>query len=174
MKRNISLWQTMGFGITVLCGTLMHFLYDFTGENPFAAAISAVNESTWEHMKLFFIPAFIFAIVQRRFFPQQKDFWCVKLIGIALGLILIPVLFYTYNGALGTSPDWVNIGIFIVSSAAAFYVETRLFKSASIRCSADYLGFVLLLLLAALFLFFTYFPPKLPLFQDPTNGSFGI
>ena len=174
MKRNISLWQAMGFGITVLLGTLLHFLYDISGGGSFIAAISAVNESTWEHMKLFFIPAFIFATVQRRFFPQQKDFWCVKLIGITLGLALIPVLFYTYNGALGASPDWVNIGIFILSSAAAFYVENRLFKNADLRCSADYAAFALLLLLAALFLFFTYFPPKLPLFQDPTNGSFGI
>ena len=174
MKRNISLWQAMGFGITVLLGTLLHFLYDISGGSPFVAAISAVNESTWEHMKLFFIPAFLFALVQRRFFPQFKDFWRVKLIGISLGLALIPVLFYTYNGVLGASPDWVNIGIFILSSAAAFYVESRLFKSASFRCSADYIALVLLLLLAGIFVFFTFHPPRLPLFQDPTKGSFGI
>ena len=174
MKRNLSLWQAMGFGITVLGGTLLHFLYDWTDGSTIAAVFSAVNASTWEHMKLFFIPAFIYAMVQRRFFLNLKDFWCVKLMGISIALALIPILFYTYNGALGPSPDWVNIGIFILSSAAAFYVESRLFKSASFRCSADYLALVLLILLAALFLFLTYFPPKLPLFQDPTNGSFGI
>ncbi len=176
MKRNISLWQAIGFGITVLGGTLLHFLYDLTGGSAFVAAISAVNESTWEHMKLFFIPAFIFSLVERRFFLHLKDFWCAKLMGITLGLALIPLLFYTYNGALGASPDWVNIGIFIFSSAAAFYFENRLFKNASLRCSAAYAAFalLLLLLLAALFVFFTFFPPELPLFQDPTNGSFGI
>lgn len=174
MKRNISLWQAMGFGITVLCGTLLHFLYDWTDGSTIAAVFSAVNESTWEHMKLFFIPAFIYAIVQRRFFPDFENFWCVKLPGIALGLILIPVLFYTYNGALGASPDWVNIGIFILSSAGAFYFENRLFKSGAIRCGAPYAAFALLLLLAALFVFFTFSPPKLPLFSDPVNGSYGI
>lgn len=167
MKRNISLWQAMGFGITVLGGTLLHFLYDLSGSSTLAALFSAVNESTWEHMKLFFMPAFIFALIQRRFFTEQRDFWCVKLFGISLGLLLIPVLFYSYNGAFGTSPDWVNIGIFILSAAAAFYFENRLFKEGSIHCRAPYGAFALLLLLAALFVFFTFSPPALPLFKSP-------
>ena len=174
MKRNISLWQAMGFGITVLGGTLLHFLYDWTGGSTAAAVFSAVNESTWEHMKLFFIPAFIFALIQRRFFPGQNDFRCVKLLGITLGLLLIPVLFYTYNGVFGASPDWVNIGIFILSSAAAFYFENRLFREDRIRCSSPYAAFALLLLLAALFVFFTFSPPALPLFRDPIDGTYGI
>ena len=32
-----------------------------------AALFSAVNESTWEHMKLLFFPMFVFALVQSRF-----------------------------------------------------------------------------------------------------------
>ena len=167
MKRSISLWQAMGFGIAVLGGTLLHFLYDWTGGSALAAVFSAVNESAWEHMKLFFVPTFIYALVQRRFFLNLKNFWCVKLIGISLALALIPLLFYTYNGALGTSPNWVNIGIFILSSAAAFYFETRLFKAGSIRCSAPYAALALLLSLAALFVFFTFSPPALPLFESP-------
>ena len=95
MKRSISLWQAMGFGIAVLGGTLLHFLYDWTGGSALAAVFSAVNESAWEHMKLFFVPTFIYALVQRRFFLNLKNFWCVKLIGISLALALIPLLFYT-------------------------------------------------------------------------------
>ena len=48
-------------------------------------------------MKLLFWPLFLFALVQRLFFKDQENFWCVKLAGILLGLALIPVLFYTYN-----------------------------------------------------------------------------
>ncbi len=167
MKRNISLWQAMGFGVTVLGGTLLHFLYELSGGSTLAAVFSAVNESTWEHMKLFFIPAFFFALLQRRFFAGQRDFWCVKLLGISLGLLLIPTVFYTYNGAFGKSPDWLNIGIFILSSAVAFYLENRLFMKGTIRCSAPYAAFALLLLLGALFVFFTFSTPPLPLFSAP-------
>ena len=104
MKRNLSLWQLAGFAFTSIGGTLLHFLYDLTGQSVVAAPFSAVNESTWEHMKLLFFPMFVFALVQSRFFGERPDFWCVKLAGSAAGLALIPVLFYTYNGAIGKSP----------------------------------------------------------------------
>ena len=134
MKRSIGLWQLMGFAITSLGGTLLHFLYDFTGKFVLAAPFSGVNESTWEHMKLLFWPMFIFAILQSFFFSEREDFWCVKLKGTLLGLVLIPVLFYTYNGAIGKSPDWLNITIFFISAAIAYIYETRQFNNKSTIC----------------------------------------
>ena len=61
MKRDFSLWQLAGFGFTALAGTLLHFLYDWTGQTTWSALISGVNESTWEHMKLLYVPLFLFA-----------------------------------------------------------------------------------------------------------------
>ena len=61
MKRNFSLWQFAGFALSSLAGTLLHFLYDWTGNLVAVAPFSGVNESTWEHMKLLFWPLFIFA-----------------------------------------------------------------------------------------------------------------
>ena len=100
MKQTSSLWQWLGFGIATLDGTILHFLYDWTGGSILVAPFSGVNESTWEHMKLLFWPLFLFAVVQRMFFRERKNIWRVKLWSILLGLLLIPVLFYTYNGAI--------------------------------------------------------------------------
>ena len=101
MKQRSILWQAAGFAVATFGGTNLHFLYDWTGGNILAAPFSGVNESTWEHMKLLFWPLFLFALVQRLFFRDQKNYWCVKLAEILLGLVLIPVLFYTYNGVFG-------------------------------------------------------------------------
>ena len=117
MKEKICWLQALGFCVTALGGTLLHFLYEWTGGAVWAAPFSGVNESTWEHMKLLFWPMLVFAIVQSRSFRDRKDFWCVKLRGILLGLTLIPILFYTYNGAIAPSPDWLNIAIFFISAA---------------------------------------------------------
>ena len=113
MKRSIGSWQLIGFSIASLGGTILHFLYDWLNEAVWIAPFSGVNESTWEHMKLLFWPTFIFAIIQSFFFKEHKNFWCIKLRGILLGLSLIPVIFYTYNGVIGKSPDWINIAIFL-------------------------------------------------------------
>ena len=127
MKRSIGLWQLFGFAVTSLGGTLLHFLYEWSGNAVWIAPFSGVNESTWEHMKLLFWPMFIYAVIQSFFFRAKTNFLSIKLRGILLGLILIPTLFYTYNGVIGKSPDWINIAIFFISAAIAYIYETRLF-----------------------------------------------
>ena len=164
----------MGFAVTAFAGTILHFLYDWLGESPWVAAFSGVNESTWEHMKLLFWPMFIYAIVQSFFFKDTDNFWCIKLRGILSGLVLIPVLFYTYNGAIAKSPDWINIAIFFISAAVAYIIETRLFNSNKVRCRAPKAAFVALYVIAALFVIFTFFTPTLGIFRDPLTNSYGI
>ena len=174
MKRSIELWQLLGFAVTAVGGTLRHFLYDWIGEMTWIAVFSSVNESTWEHMKLFFWPAFFFAVVQSFFFGERSNFWCIKLRGILLGLILIPVLFYTYNGVIGKSPDWVNISIFFVTAAVVYICETRLFLSGKKCRISPRTAFILLCAIAVMFAVFTFAAPELNIFRDPLTHTFGI
>ncbi len=168
MKKNLSLWQFSGFCLTSLFGTLLHFLYDWTNKSKLIAPFSAINESTWEHMKILFFPLLIFAVVESQFFKEHKNFWCVKLVGTLTGLVLIPVLFYTYNGSIGKSPDWLNITIFFVSAAVTFWFETKLFKRNALRCKKGIICFFILCTIGLLFIIFTFSPPNLLIFKDPT------
>lgn len=173
MKRSIGLWQLMGFAVTSLCGTLLHFLYEWLGEAAWIAPFSGVNESTWEHMKLLFWPMFLFAVAERFFFRDREDFWCVKLRGALLGLTLIPVIFYTYNGVIGKSPDWINIVIFFVSAAVAYAYETRKFHDADLPCRSSKWALGALVVIALLFVVFTFVTPRIGIFRDPLTGAFG-
>ena len=174
MKTKIGLWQLMGFAVTSLGGTILHFLYDWLGEAVWIAPFSGVNESTWEHMKLLFWPMLIFAAVQSFFFRDRKDFWCVKLRGMLLGLLLIPVIFYTYNGAVGRSPDWLNIAIFFVVAAAVYIYEARLFEGEGVKCGSPKWAVAVLGALAVLFVVFTFITPEIGIFRDPLTGGYGI
>ena len=172
MKRSFGLWNLLGFAMTSLLGTVLHFLYDWLNEAVWVAPFSGVNESTWEHMKLLFWSAFAFAIVQSFFFKDRKDFWCIKLRGIILGLVLIPVLFYTYNGVIGKSPDWVNITIFFVSAAILYIYETKSFNEGKKICKNPRSALLGLCFIGALFVIFTFATPKLGIFKDPITGSY--
>jgi hypothetical protein len=174
MKKSIGLWQLLGFAVTSLGGTILHFLYDWLGEAVWIAPFSGVNESTWEHMKLLFWPLLLFAIVQSFFFKNRENFWCVKLRGILLGLSLIPILFYTYNGVIGKSPDWINIAIFFISAAAAYIYEARLFHKDQLRCKFPKLAWAVLSAIALLFILFTFRTPEIGIFRDPLTGTYGI
>ncbi len=174
MKSSIRLSQLLGFAVTSLGGTILHFLYDWLGQAAWIAPLSGVNESTWEHMKLLFWPMLLFAIVQSFFFKDREDFWCVKLRGITLGLILIPVIFYTYNGVIGTSPDWINIAIFFVSAAISYIYEARLFNADTVRCRSPKVAIAVLVVIALCFIVFTFATPEIGIFKDPLTGTYGI
>ncbi len=174
MKRSVSLWQLWGFAFTSICGTLLHYLYEWTGKSPAAAPVSGVNESTWEHMKLLFFPMLAYAIFQSFFFRDIPEYPCIKLRGTLLGICLIPVIFYTANGAIGKTPDWVNILIFFVSAAMAYYYETKLFKSGRRDCRHPLLSVAALTAIAILFAVFTFITPEIGLFRDPLTGTYGI
>lgn len=174
MKKTVWLWQLCGFAFTSFLGTLLHFLYELLGEAAWIAPFSGVNESTWEHMKLLFWPMFIFATVQGLFFKKRQDFWCVKLRGILVGLSMIPVLFYTYNGVIGKSPDWINIAIFFISAAIVYIYETRKLCGGELICKRPWLSFATLCAVGILFAVFTFKAPELGIFKDPLSGGYGI
>ena len=173
-QKSIGLWQLIGFAVTSLVGTILHFLYEWLGNSLLVAPFSGVNESTWEHMKLLFWPMFLFAIVQSFFFKEEKSYWCVKLKGILYVIILIPILFYTYNGVIGKSPDWINIAIFFISAAAAYIYETRRFKDENTSCKRPKLALGALCIVALLFVIFTFATPEIGIFKDPLTGNYGI
>ena len=174
MKQRSILWQAAGFALVTFGGTILHFLYDWTGGNILVAPFFGVNESTWEHMKLLFWPLFLFALVQRLFFKDEEYFWCIKLASILLGLVLIPVLFYTYNGMFGKSPDWINIAIFYITALLVYLFEWWAFKRDRLQCRHPRLAFATICLIGVLFVVFTFVPPQIPLFQDPLLGIYGI
>lgn len=173
-KRSTKLWSLWGFAAVSLGGTLLHFLYDLFDRSVLIAPFSGVNESTWEHMKLLFFPMFIFAVIQSLFFKDRTDFFCVKLRGILIGQLLIPVIFYTYNGTFGKSPDFVNIAIFFISAAAAYFYEARKFEKNDLEGCSQILSLLIMIFIAVLFVLFTFCPPKLPIFCDPVTGMYGI
>ena len=172
MKKSVSFWQMMGFLFTSVLGTFLHFLFDLTGGSVFAALISAVNESIWEHMKLLFYPMVLFALLEYRAWGKiVSGFWCVKGKGILLGLTLIPVLYYTYTGILGVSTDWFNITIFFIAAGAAYRRETILFQKAYPCRLSPRIALLTICAIGVLFTVFTFLPPPIPFFRDASRSA---
>ena len=174
MKKTFFKWQILGFVVSVLCGVLLHFLYEWTNESILVAPFTGVNESTWEHMKLLFIPMFTFAIVQSFFFRKYSDFWGVKFKGILLGVLLMPILYYLYNGVIGKSSDWINIAIFVISAGAAYIYEYKLMYKENKSVPNKKTSVILLIFIFGLFVLFTFMPLKLNIFLDQTTNTYGV
>ena len=175
MKKRIFFWQVFGVIFTVALGVFFHFLFELTNRNIIAALFSAVNESIWEHMKILFYPMLIFAVIESYFFENEKEaFWSIKLIGTLLGLVLIPVIYYTYTGILGTSADWFNIAIYVIVVVISFWTENKLFQKDGNSFIESETALICLGLLAITFTILTFIPPHIPLFEDPLTGTYGF
>lgn len=174
MKKNIILKFIIFSGIFVMIlGTLLHFTYKWSGNNTFVAAFSAVNESTWEHLKLLFFPMLLTTIIG--FFYLEKscpNYWCARLFGILTAILFTIVFFYTYTGIISTNFAFVDISIFFVAVILGELVSYKVLVS-SFDCNSS-VALVGIILLLACFIIFTYFTPEIGLFKDPVTGLFGI
>lgn len=173
MNKKLKKYELLGIIFTILMGIILHFTYTWSGSNSFVALFSAVNESTWEHLKLLFFPYILYAIFE--YFTIGKhypDFATAKLFGAIIGIITIPVLFYLYKIILGHDYLAVDILIFILSVIIAYSVSYFVLKYLSLNL--HYVSIILILFMIILFFIFTCSPPKIFLFEDPTSQLYGI
>lgn len=171
MKKTLRNYTIAGIIFVSILGTLLHFVYEWTGNNFFIGLIAPVSESTWEHMKLLFFPMLLYSVFMKQRLSQ--DFPCIASslsAGILAGCLLIPVLFYTYTGILGFHIGAVDIAIFYLSVIFAFSIAYLLTRNCHAR-SYGKLLYAAVLLLLILFLLFTYAPPGLALFAAPESAG---
>lgn len=170
-------WELAGLFLTLIFGNLLHFVYDWSGQNSVVAAFAAVNESTWEHMKLLAMPGVIWSLVEAvALRSSRQSVLMARALGLLAGLVTIPTVYYTYTGALGVSSMIVDVVLFqawrccwarwspwrvLAKNKLTGPIWARwgcCFCWASRRCSSG--GRMLRRLL--------------PIFIDPTNGTVGL
>lgn len=172
-KNSIFKFQIFSIIFTMILGTLLHFTFDWSGGNLFVGAFSAVNESTWEHLKLLFFPMFLTTIIGYLYIGKNtNNFLCAKIIGIIISILFTTIFFYTYTGIIGTNFSILDIGSFFVAVLLSEYVVYKILLS-NFLCNTK-VAFIILIILLFCFIIFTYTPPKIGLFKDPITSSFGI
>lgn len=172
-RSNLIKFQIFSAIFAIILGTILHFTYTWSQYNSIIGLFSAVNESTWEHLKLLFFPMLISTIIEYFSFQDTfPNFLCSKTIGIITAMLFTVIFFYTYTGIIGTNYAFLNILTFISSVIIGEYIAYVLtinnFTFNKTYCIS------ILIMLTVLFFIFTFTPPKINLFKDPINGSYGI
>lgn len=183
-----------GFFVVGILGTLFHFVYDWSGQAWFVGLFVPVNESTWEHMKLLFIPMLLyisgcFLLIKRKNdkkYISKKDSTGIMgggeeksnelyrivytgLFGNMAGTWSIPFLFYGYMGILGFEVAWIDISTFFIAVFIAFALQYHVLinshKKQTVNCGKTLLIVNLIQLFA--FVLLTYRPLNLGIFISP-------
>ncbi|MDD2960017.1 MAG: DUF6512 family protein [Lachnospiraceae bacterium] len=167
--KNLKCAELIGIVFTIVLGFLLHFVYEWLGYNQFVALFSAVNESTWEHLKLLFFPYILYAILEYISIGNKySNFVTAKCISVICGLVIIPVLFYAYTTIIGTNYFILDISIFIIAVIVSYIISYNILKNTTLKINS--ICILILVLICISFFQFTFDPPNYFLFLDPVSN----
>jgi hypothetical protein len=149
-------------------------VYEWSGQNPLVGLFVAVNESTWEHIKLIIFPSLLLMIIEYPFFKKYPNFIVGSFISLLMMILLIPILFYGYQFITGKDVFILDILDFIISIIIGQLVFNKIMKSKDSSNICQLSSLIGLIIIIICYFVFTYFPPKIFIFQDPITNKYGI
>lgn len=168
-----------GIPILIAIGSLMHFVYDWTGNSVFVSIFVPINESVWEHLKMSFWPmvffwtgCYLFNLKRKAVSPSSWFF--SAMVSIYSSVLFIIAYHYTYRGALGIHSLFMDILSFILGVAFGQLVALHIYRYSKIQGFGFLFAVLSILALMAAFIVFTFIPPHIPLFLDTMTGTYGL
>jgi hypothetical protein len=175
MKGSILRWELVGIAVISIAGSVLHFVFEWSGGWEPVGVVAAVNESVWEHFKIAFWPALLYAIFEYPFLRRAtNNFFIAKAVGIYVMPIAIAVIFYSYTAIWGEEILIVDILIFIVAVALGQLASYKILTMRRLPRWTGKVGLAMVVLLAVAFGVFTFYPPHLGIFKDAVSGGYGI
>lgn len=160
----------------VILGSLLHFVYDWSGHKKLAAIFGAVNESYWEHIKIAVWPVVLLQVVlfalggyrESSFVPAAT----VALYSIPISMI---GLVFLYKSFTRRNILWIDISVFALIIVCAQVLFVQILRELTPSTLTIALSTVFLVGLLASFLLFTMRPPAEPdVFIDPLTSKHGL
>jgi hypothetical protein len=178
-KDPVQKWIILGIPVISIIGSLMHFIYEWSGNSLIVGIFAPINESVWEHLKLSFWPAFIWWLIgylylsKNNMVPTAQWFVSCAIAELVYPLVILS-FYYTYTGALGIESLILDIFSFFLAVALGQAISLHLYKHAKLSRYSLYFAAAILIFLASAFTIFIFEPPHLPMLKDSMTGKYGI
>jgi len=154
----------VSFGIA----SLLHFLWDWTGQLLPVAVFAAVNESVWEHLKILSWPFLFWSFAQYYFLrPDPKRLLIARTVGVLAVIGLTISFFYIYSGILGEHIAWVDISAAALWLLVGELVSIRVLNSPAYIEDYWLISAAVMTLIVVMLLCFTVSAPHIGLFRTP-------
>ncbi len=119
------------------------------------------------------LPTIIYFVCAHNFL-KNKNYSFAMFICLLTPIILIPSIFYSYTAISQKSILVLDIFTFFISVFFAFLFAFLILKQKNNSTIVKIISIVGILVIIVCYLLFTIFPPKIFLFQDVTNGKYGL
>ncbi len=166
--------EVIGTIFIIIIGSLSHFFYDWFNHNKIVGYFTAVNESTWEHLKLVIAPSFIWLIIEYHFYFNNPNLFFSRFISLSVMLLIIPLIFYSYTYFTKKPILFVDISSFIIAIIIGQLVFTKLINLNITSQTLNHIGIIGLIIIFLAYIMNTYVPQMNFLHKDPITNKYGI
>jgi len=152
---------------------LFHFLYGWF-PSIIISLIAPVNESVFEHVKLFYVPALlVYLFLYKSFGKYYPNYLTGILASILIMPIIMFVLYFIYRSFL---PDLIvfDILITIIVLLIGFLISFRISISDKNYILIASFVFNVIGVMFLLYAYLTYNPPKTKIFEIDDTGIYGV
>lgn len=164
----------IGMILIAIVGTLLHFTYEISHHNKFVAIFSAVNESTWEHIKICMTPTILWSLYDGYVYGMNSNYLIGKSLCLLTIILLIPILFYTYTLFTKKSILFIDVICFYITVICSQMVFNYFINIKELPFIYTYLSCILLFIEVGAYMFLTFRPLKNFIFKDPITNKYGL
>ena len=120
------------------------------------------------------MPSILWLIIDYRYlYKRTNNFFFAKALGIYTMMVIIPVIFYTYTIFIEHNLT-IDVLSFMFAIIVGQLVSYKMLTFKKLSKNLRLISIVALIILGLAFVVFTFYPPQIPLFQDPITGEYGI
>lgn len=182
-KLKLGLWEAGCVIWICVAGALLHFAFELSDFWKPLALIAAVNESAWEHSKMYFWPGVLYALIQYTYTRNiANNYWLGKALALAVTPVIIFATYYSYMALIDITGDKaslpVMLGIMVFGVSFGQWVSFRILTSPPVKPELRRYALPAYAALIGMYSSFTFFPPKVFLFENfycyQYTGDYGI
>jgi hypothetical protein len=182
-SKKLLAWEIACIFWVAFAGSLLHFAFELSEYWKPMALLAAVNESAWEHVKMYFWPGLAFALVQYTYTRDvARNYWFGKAVGLAVTPVVILVSYFSYmqyvTSGGGKASLAIMLTIMTLGIAVGQLVSWLILTSPPLSAATRRYALATYAVLVLAFSTFTYFPPRVFVFENfycyQYTGDFGI
>ena len=164
-------------------GSLLHFAFELSDYWRPMALFAAVNESAWEHVKMYFWPGLVYALVQYTYTRDiASNYWLGKALALAVTPLVILSSYFAYlawvDNVSGTPSLGIMLAIMFAGIVAGQFTSWLVLARPPLGPRAHGYAPGLYAALITAFSSLTFYPPKVFVFENfycyQYTGEYGI
>lgn len=154
-----------------------HYLYKWSNYSYFIGVFACVNESIFQHLKMFIYPTIFyylitFIIFYKRYNIDAKRYFIAIAITIIVTSFIITGSYYMLKYGFNLENMFIDISLLIIGLFISCIISSKIYFTSKVIKNSTYISLALVIVLVFTITYFQTNPIKVDFFYDNKNKTY--